>query len=70
MIGIEDAIRFLSANDAAAAGIIIHTIGMLNDDQATLQQIAQITGGEYIYAADDAALTEAFRKIARMLPWR
>jgi len=58
----------LSANDAAAAGIIIHTIGMLNDDQATLQQIALITGGEYIYAADDAQLAEAFRKIARMLP--
>lgn len=58
----------LSAYDAAAAGIIVHTIGMLNDDQATLQQIAQITGGEYIYAADDAELAEAFRKIARMLP--
>ncbi len=58
----------LSANDAAAAGIVIHTIGMLNDDQATLQQIAQITGGEYIYAANDAELEEAFKKIARMLP--
>jgi Ca-activated chloride channel family protein len=57
-----------SANDAAAAGVIIHTIGMLNDDQATLQQIATITGGEYIYAANDAELAEAFRKIARMLP--
>ena len=58
----------LSANDAAAAGVIIHTIGMLNDDQATLQQIARITGGEYIYAASDAELEEAFKKIARMLP--
>lgn len=58
----------LSANDAKAAGVIIHTIGMLNDDQTTLQQIALITGGEYIYAASDAELEEAFRKIARMLP--
>jgi len=58
----------LAANDAAAAGVIIHTIGMLNDDQATLQQIATITGGEYIYAANDTELEEAFRKIARMLP--
>jgi Ca-activated chloride channel family protein len=57
-----------AANDAAAAGIIIHTIGMLNDDQATLQRIATITGGEYIYAATDAELTAAFTKIARMLP--
>ncbi len=58
----------LSANDAAAAGVMIHTIGMLNNDQATLQEIARITGGEYIYAADDEGLEEAFRKIARMLP--
>jgi Ca-activated chloride channel homolog len=57
-----------AANDAAAAGVTIHTIGFLNNDQATLQQIAMITGGEYIYATNQADLEAAFRKIARMLP--
>lgn len=58
----------LSANEAANAGVVIHTIGMLNQDQYTLQQIATITGGEYIYASDVTELQAAFTKIARMLP--
>lgn len=58
----------LAAYAAADAGIVIHTIGMLNEDQNTLQRVATITGGEYIYAADVTELNAAFTKIARMLP--
>ncbi len=58
----------LSAQKAASAGVIIHAIGMLSQDTTTLQQIATITGGEFIAAANVTELQAAFTKIARMLP--
>ena len=58
----------LAAQDASNAGIIIHTVSMLTSAQATLTQIASITGGQYYPTSDAAQLQQAFRDIAKSLP--
>jgi Ca-activated chloride channel family protein len=58
----------LAAQDASTAGITIHTVSMLTSSQATLTQIATITGGRYYPTSDAAQLQQAFRDIAKSLP--
>lgn len=58
----------LAAQDAAAAGIVIHTISFLSTDPGTMQEIADITGGKYYQASNSAALNAAFQDLARTLP--
>jgi hypothetical protein len=57
-----------AAQEAKAAGIVIHTITFLpTADQTTMKQIAAMTGGKHFLAADKAALRDAFREIALTL---
>ena len=58
----------LAAQDASAAGITIHCVSMLTSTQATLTQVASITGGQYYPTSDAAQLQQAFRDLARSLP--
>jgi Ca-activated chloride channel homolog len=58
----------LAAQDASNAGITIHTVSMLTSAQATLTQVASITGGKYYPTSDAAQLQQAFRDIAKSLP--
>jgi Ca-activated chloride channel homolog len=58
----------LAAQDAARAGITIHTISMLTSTQTVLSQIAGATGGKYYPTSNEAQLQEAFREIAKTLP--
>ena len=58
----------LAAQDAAAAGITVHVVSMLTSTQATLTQIAQITGGKYYATQNQAQLETAFEELARSLP--
>ena len=58
----------LAAQDASTAGIIIHTVSMLTSSQATLTQVANITGGKYYPTSNAAQLQQAFRDIAKSLP--
>ena len=58
----------LAAQDAEAAGITIHCVSMLTSTQATLTQVASLTGGQY-YATNNAGqLQQAFRDLAKQLP--
>ncbi len=58
----------LAAQDAAAAGVTVHVVSMITSTQATLTQIAQITGGQYYATQNQAQLEEAFQELARSLP--
>ena len=58
----------LAAQDASAAGITVHCVSMLTSTQATLTQVASITGGQYYATSDSAQLQQAFRDLARSLP--
>lgn len=57
-----------SAREAAAEGISIHTIGFLSNDDRTLEQIAQLTGGRSLNASSRAELEAVFRDLALSLP--
>ncbi len=59
----------LSAQDAAAAGIVIHCITFLpGAQQQTMVNVATTTGGKHYYASNAAELTAAFQELARTLP--
>jgi len=54
-----------AAEDAAANGVIIFTIGLGSDaDGETLQEIADATGGDYYYAPDSSDLEAIYQEIA------
>jgi len=60
-----------AAVNAAAANIVVHTVGMLNTGVTgtqALQSIATQTGGRYFYAPDGASLQETFEQLAKTLP--
>jgi Flp pilus assembly protein TadG len=63
-----------AAANAAKAGIVVHTVGFLLNAQdsangeATLQAIADATGGRHYRATDGASLKAAFEELARTLP--
>lgn len=57
-----------AARDARDAGITVHTISLLSNDQATLREVADITGGRFFATADAAQLRAAFIELARTLP--
>lgn len=58
----------LAAQDAANAGITVHCVSMLTSTQATLTQVASITGGQYYATQNASQLQQAFRDLARSLP--
>jgi Ca-activated chloride channel homolog len=58
----------LAAQDAAAAGITVHTISMITASQLTLTQVANRTGGQYYPTSNSEQLAQAFRDIAKSLP--
>ena len=58
----------LAAQDAAAAGIIVHTVSMITASQTTLTQVAGVTGGQYYVTTNQSQLAQAFRDIAKSLP--
>jgi Ca-activated chloride channel homolog len=57
-----------AAADAAAAGVVVHTISMLTETQTVLTQVAAATGGNYYPTSNQLQLQQAFREIARSLP--
>jgi hypothetical protein len=58
----------LSAQDAQRSGITVHVVSMLTSTQASLTNIATITGGKYYATQNAAELQAAFQEIARALP--
>lgn len=59
----------LTAESFRQAGIVVHTISFLAaENEATLQQIASMTGGRSYSADDQAELEAIFKEIARQLP--
>lgn len=58
----------VAAQDAANAEITIHCVSMLTSSQATLTQVANLTGGQYYATNNSAQLQQAFRDIAKSLP--
>ncbi|MCU0718936.1 MAG: VWA domain-containing protein [Pirellula sp.] len=57
----------LAAQDAKTAGIIVHTVSMLTQQQADLAEVAQITGGTAYTTQNEIELRNAFREIAKSL---
>jgi uncharacterized protein YegL len=57
----------LAAQDAKAAGITVHTVSMLTQQQADLAEVAQITGGTAYTTQNEIELRNAFREIANSL---
>ena len=53
----------VAADDAAAEGIVIFTIGLHSGDSRLLRQIADITGGEYYHAPTADALEDIYLTI-------
>ncbi|HUP79028.1 MAG TPA: VWA domain-containing protein, partial [Pirellula sp.] len=56
------------ANTAHDAGIIVHCVSMLTNEQTSLQQIAALTGGRYYSTLNEVELRAAFQELARSLP--
>jgi hypothetical protein len=52
------------AETAAERNTTIYTIGFDNADEDKLQEIANITGGEYNYVADSSNLPNVFSRVA------
>ncbi|MEM9589047.1 MAG: VWA domain-containing protein [Planctomycetota bacterium] len=58
-----------AAVQAADQQTTVYTVSFSDEaDQATMQTIADMTGGEHYHALDAAQLNEAFRNIAKRLP--
>ena len=57
-----------AANDANAAGVVVHVVTFLGGDQSAMAEVARVTGGRHIHAASNAELTAAFDELARLLP--
>ncbi|MFQ6106675.1 MAG: VWA domain-containing protein [Thermoplasmata archaeon] len=56
------------AQNAAASNVVIYTIGLAPDaDNATLQNIAAITGGEYFYAESPEDLVGIYQQIGTIV---
>jgi hypothetical protein len=59
----------LSAREAAAQDIVIHTITFSSDaDIPRMQEVAAATGGKHFHAPDAAELVKIFKEIAATLP--
>jgi Flp pilus assembly protein TadG len=59
----------LSAQEAAAAGLTVHTVTFSSDaDIPRMQAVAAATGGLHFHAPDAETLEEIFRQIASTLP--
>lgn len=57
-----------AARDARDAGIVVHSVSLLSRDQATLKDVARITGGKFYATTDEQELRAAFLELARTLP--
>ncbi len=59
----------VTAQTAKANAITIHTVSFLSSgNEVTLQKVAEITGGKFYAADNEAELRAAFIEIARQLP--
>lgn len=59
----------LAAQEALAQNITIHCVCFLKQaDQTTAQEIANLTGGKFYFASNQADLIEAFQDLAFRLP--
>jgi hypothetical protein len=59
----------LSAEEAAAANITVHTVTFSSDaDIPRMRAVAEATGGQHFHAPDAASLERIFREIASTLP--
>ena len=59
----------LAAQDAADAGVIIHTVTFSDAaEQQAMIDVAAATGGNHYHAPDAATLDAIFREIALTLP--
>ena len=57
------------ANEASAAGVVVHTITFSRGaNQQLMQEVAQKTGGIHIHANNNQQLIDAFKTIALQLP--
>lgn len=57
------------ARECKAANVVVHTITFgAFADETVMREIANITGGDYYAAPDDATLVAAFEKIAKNVP--
>jgi Flp pilus assembly protein TadG/uncharacterized protein YegL len=57
------------AHECKAANVVVHTITFgAFADETIMRQIADITGGDFYAAPDDATLQSAFEKIAKNVP--
>lgn len=57
-----------AAADARAAGITVHTITMLTEFQADVEEVSRITGGRHFMTQNETELRQAFRELARAFP--
>jgi len=57
-----------AAADARDAGITVHTITLLTDFQADVEEVSRITGGRHLMVQNEAELRQAFRELARSFP--
>jgi Mg-chelatase subunit ChlD len=59
----------LAAQDAAAAGIVVHAITFsAGANQADMQEVAEATGGKFYHAPTRDELKDAFEEIAYSIP--
>lgn len=56
-----------AVEDAAAAGIVIHTIGFGSVNDALLQEIADRTGGQYIKADSSRELSNVYASLQQII---
>lgn len=60
-------VDFSVVEEAAACGIIIHTIGFGGVDDALLERIAQETGGQYIRADSSSELSNVYSSLQQVI---
>lgn len=63
----QSEIDFNAVEDAAATGIVIHTIGFGSVNDALLQEIAERTGGQYIKAASSRELSNVYASLQQII---
>lgn len=63
----QSSVDFSVVEEAAAAGITIHTIGFGDVNDALLEQIAERTGGQYIKADSSSELSNVYASLQRVI---
>lgn len=63
----QSSVDFSCVEQAAAAGITIHTIGFGSVNDALLEEIAERTGGQYVKADSSAELSNVYASLQRVI---